>query len=151
MASVCLLVISVFQNVGFRHRSRTFQQTEEAHCCHTELPIHCRALQLTFIVLIWFADMLAVVSEILERGVSVNLYMFHGGTSFGFMNGAMDFGAYRPQVTSYGRFREQRMFRISDRCDSIPLASFSFFQMFSPQIMTLLCLRLEITPQNINS
>ncbi|KAI3354458.1 hypothetical protein L3Q82_018969, partial [Scortum barcoo] len=33
-------------------------------------------------------DMLAVVSEILERGVSINLYMFHGGTSFGFMNGA---------------------------------------------------------------
>ncbi|KAM6933925.1 beta-galactosidase-1-like protein 2 [Xenentodon cancila] len=46
-------------------------------------------------------DMLAVVSEILERGVSINLYMFHGGTNFGFMNGAMDFGTYRPQVTSY--------------------------------------------------
>ncbi|XP_035010612.1 beta-galactosidase-1-like protein 2 [Hippoglossus stenolepis] len=46
-------------------------------------------------------DMLAVVSEILERGVSINLYMFHGGTSFGFMNGAMDLGAYKPQVTSY--------------------------------------------------
>ncbi|XP_038123838.1 beta-galactosidase-1-like protein 2 [Cyprinodon tularosa] len=46
-------------------------------------------------------DMLGVVSEILERGVSVNLYMFHGGTNFGFMNGAMDFGAYKPQVTSY--------------------------------------------------
>lgn len=55
----------------------------------------------------WFAcfpltDMLAVVSEILERGVSINLYMFHGGTNFGFMNGAMDFGTYKPQVTSYG-------------------------------------------------
>lgn len=47
-------------------------------------------------------DMLAVVSEILDRGVSINLYMFHGGTSFGFMNGAMDFGAYKSQVTSYG-------------------------------------------------
>nr|XP_020456019.1 beta-galactosidase-1-like protein 2 isoform X2 [Monopterus albus] len=46
-------------------------------------------------------DMLAVVSEILERGISINLYMFHGGTSFGFMNGAMDFGTYKPQVTSY--------------------------------------------------
>ncbi|XP_076748475.1 beta-galactosidase-1-like protein 2 isoform X1 [Maylandia zebra] len=46
-------------------------------------------------------DMLAVVSEILDRGVSINLYMFHGGTSFGFMNGAMDFGAYKSQVTSY--------------------------------------------------
>ncbi|XP_037829977.1 beta-galactosidase-1-like protein 2 isoform X2 [Kryptolebias marmoratus] len=46
-------------------------------------------------------DMLAVVSEILERGVSINLYMFHGGTNFGFMNGAMNFGTYKPQVTSY--------------------------------------------------
>uniref|UniRef100_A0A3Q1JGZ8 Beta-galactosidase n=1 Tax=Anabas testudineus TaxID=64144 RepID=A0A3Q1JGZ8_ANATE len=46
-------------------------------------------------------DMLPVVSEILERGVSINLYMFHGGTSFGFMNGAMDFGTYKPLVTSY--------------------------------------------------
>uniref|UniRef100_A0AAX7US39 Beta-galactosidase n=1 Tax=Astatotilapia calliptera TaxID=8154 RepID=A0AAX7US39_ASTCA len=46
-------------------------------------------------------DMLAVVSEILDRGVSINLYMFHGGTSFGFMNGAMDFGTYKSQVTSY--------------------------------------------------
>ncbi|XP_074535156.1 beta-galactosidase-1-like protein 2 [Halichoeres trimaculatus] len=46
-------------------------------------------------------DMVAVVSEILERGVSINLYMFHGGTSFGFMNGAMDLGTYKPQVTSY--------------------------------------------------
>lgn len=48
-------------------------------------------------------DMLGVVSEILERGVSINLYMFHGGTNFGFMNGAMDLGTYKPQVTSYGR------------------------------------------------
>ncbi|XP_037533696.1 beta-galactosidase-1-like protein 2 [Nematolebias whitei] len=46
-------------------------------------------------------DMLAVVAEILERGVSINLYMFHGGTNFGFVNGAMDFGTYKPQVTSY--------------------------------------------------
>ncbi|CAL8360872.1 unnamed protein product [Merluccius merluccius] len=46
-------------------------------------------------------DMLAVVSEILERGVSINLYMFHGGTSFGFMNGAMDLGTYKSQVNSY--------------------------------------------------
>lgn len=53
-------------------------------------------------------DMLAVVSEILERGVSINLYMFHGGTNFGFMNGAMDFGTYRPQVTSYGTVRGQK-------------------------------------------
>lgn len=62
--------------------------------------------------------MLAVVSEILERGVSLNLYMFHGGTNFGFMNGAMDFGSYKPQVTSYGQLRLTRehrgIFHISD-------------------------------------
>uniref|UniRef100_A0A7N8X6U6 Beta-galactosidase n=1 Tax=Mastacembelus armatus TaxID=205130 RepID=A0A7N8X6U6_9TELE len=38
---------------------------------------------------------------LLIKRVSINLYMFHGGTSFGFMNGAMDFGTYKPQVTSY--------------------------------------------------
>jgi beta-galactosidase len=40
----------------------------------------------------------------LSRGYSVNMYMFHGGTSFGFMNGANGSpGAhdYLPQTTSY--------------------------------------------------
>ncbi|MDR3775067.1 MAG: beta-galactosidase [Terracidiphilus sp.] len=38
----------------------------------------------------------------LEQGFSVNLYMFHGGTSFGWMNGAnIDGGKYEPDVTSY--------------------------------------------------
>ncbi|XP_029629342.1 beta-galactosidase-1-like protein 2 [Salmo trutta] len=47
-------------------------------------------------------DMLAVVSQILEASVSINLYMFHGGTSFGFMNGAVaNLGTYKPQVSSY--------------------------------------------------
>jgi beta-galactosidase len=33
---------------------------------------------------------------------SVNLYMFHGGTTFGVMNGAnVDSGTYHPQTTSY--------------------------------------------------
>ncbi len=37
----------------------------------------------------------------LDRG-SVNLYMFHGGTTFGFMNGAnIDNGRYHPQTSSY--------------------------------------------------
>jgi len=39
---------------------------------------------------------------ILSEGYSINLYMFHGGTSFGFMNGAnWDHNAYEPDVTSY--------------------------------------------------
>ncbi|XP_048836279.1 beta-galactosidase-1-like protein 2 isoform X2 [Brienomyrus brachyistius] len=46
-------------------------------------------------------EMVAIVTEILKRGMSINLYMFHGGTSFGFMNGATDLGTYKPQVGSY--------------------------------------------------
>lgn len=39
---------------------------------------------------------------ILSQGYSINLYMFHGGTSFGFMNGAnWDHSTYEPDVTSY--------------------------------------------------
>jgi beta-galactosidase len=38
----------------------------------------------------------------LDHGHSVNLYMFHGGTTFGFMNGAnVDGGRYFPQTSSY--------------------------------------------------
>lgn len=38
----------------------------------------------------------------LDQGYSVNMYMFHGGTTFGFMNGAnIDRGVYHPQTTSY--------------------------------------------------
>lgn len=37
-----------------------------------------------------------------EQGHSLNLYMFHGGTTFGFMNGAnIDNGRYWPQTSSY--------------------------------------------------
>ncbi len=39
---------------------------------------------------------------ILSQGYSINLYMFQGGTSFGFMNGAnWDHKNYEPDVTSY--------------------------------------------------
>jgi len=38
---------------------------------------------------------------ILSQGYSINLYMFHGGTSFGFMNGANWEKVYEPDVTSY--------------------------------------------------
>lgn len=38
----------------------------------------------------------------LSQGYSINLYMFHGGTSFGFMSGAnWDHETYEPDVTSY--------------------------------------------------
>jgi beta-galactosidase len=39
----------------------------------------------------------------LDQGYSVSIYMFHGGTSFGWMNGANSDGkgSYEPDVTSY--------------------------------------------------
>lgn len=37
----------------------------------------------------------------LERGANVNFYMFHGGTNFGFMNGANFTDKYMPTITSY--------------------------------------------------
>ena len=37
----------------------------------------------------------------LGRGVSISMYMFHGGTNFWYMNGANTAGGYRPQPTSY--------------------------------------------------
>ncbi|MGC2620594.1 MAG: beta-galactosidase family protein, partial [Acidobacteriaceae bacterium] len=39
---------------------------------------------------------------ILSQGYSISIYMFHGGTSFGWMNGANSSGKdYQPDVTSY--------------------------------------------------
>lgn len=48
--------------------------------------------------------MTAVVTEILKMDMSINLYMFHGGTNFGFMNGAsaVDLPAPKAMITSYG-------------------------------------------------
>ncbi|GAA1986826.1 glycoside hydrolase family 35 protein [Kitasatospora viridis] len=41
------------------------------------------------------------LDDLLATGASVNLYMVHGGTNFGFTNGANDKHTYRPTVTSY--------------------------------------------------
>ncbi|XP_038549361.1 beta-galactosidase-1-like protein 2 isoform X3 [Micropterus salmoides] len=48
-------------------------------------------------------DMMPVVTEILKLDMSINLYMFHGGTNFGFMSGAFAVGKPAPKsmVTSY--------------------------------------------------
>ena len=44
----------------------------------------------------------ATLDQMLAAGASVNFYMFHGGTNFGFMNGAnTENGEYQPDVTSY--------------------------------------------------
>src|ERR1700743_3502257 len=51
------------------------------------------------------ADAKVVSDELawmLQQGYSVTFYMFHGGTSFGWMNGAnWDDDSYQPDVTSY--------------------------------------------------
>ena len=39
--------------------------------------------------------------DMLASGASLNFYMFHGGTNFGFMNGANHGGKYEPTITSY--------------------------------------------------
>lgn len=44
------------------------------------------------------------MSAITNAGSSINLYMFHGGTNFGFINGAMHFNDYKSDVTSYGKY-----------------------------------------------
>lgn len=46
-------------------------------------------------------DAAATLDEILSAGGSVNFYMFHGGTNFGFMAGANQDERYCPTVTSY--------------------------------------------------
>lgn len=49
-------------------------------------------------------DAAQALDEVLAAGASVNVFMFHGGTSFGFMNGAntdLETGAYQPTVGSY--------------------------------------------------
>ncbi len=44
------------------------------------------------------------LDSVLAAGLSINMYMFHGGTTRGFMNGANlnDNSPYEPQVNSYG-------------------------------------------------
>lgn len=46
-------------------------------------------------------DVAADTRELLESGASINYYMLHGGTNFGFTNGANYEAGYEPTVTSY--------------------------------------------------
>jgi beta-galactosidase len=43
------------------------------------------------------------LDAVLKAGISINMYMFHGGTTRGFMNGAnfKDTSPYEPQISSY--------------------------------------------------
>ena len=46
-------------------------------------------------------QILNCVKEFIELGASFNFYMFHGGTNFGFTNGANYTDTYMPTITSY--------------------------------------------------
>lgn len=47
-------------------------------------------------------DITAATRELLDTGASLNYYLFHGGTNFGFLNGANHPNAdYQPTTTSY--------------------------------------------------
>lgn len=46
-------------------------------------------------------DVASTLEQMLQRNASVNFYMFHGGTNFGFYNGANHGEKYEPTVTSY--------------------------------------------------
>lgn len=46
-------------------------------------------------------DVAEVLEQMLKQGASLNFYMFHGGTNFGFYNGANYLGKYESTVTSY--------------------------------------------------
>lgn len=49
------------------------------------------------------ARYMAELDSMLGAGISINMYMFHGGTTRGFMNGAncYDTSYYQPQISSY--------------------------------------------------
>ncbi|MEK5389915.1 beta-galactosidase family protein [Margalitia sp. FSL K6-0131] len=46
-------------------------------------------------------DVAKTLDEMLQRNASVNFYVFHGGTNFGFYNGANHGEKYEPTITSY--------------------------------------------------
>lgn len=46
-------------------------------------------------------DVANALDELLAAGDSVNIYMAHGGTNFGFMNGANCHNIYEPTISSY--------------------------------------------------
>lgn len=49
-------------------------------------------------------EVLKTLSAIINAGSSANLSMFHGGTNFGFIGGAVHFQDYKSDVTSYGKY-----------------------------------------------
>lgn len=53
-----------------------------------------------------FLEYIEKLKDVLEFPASVNLYVFHGGSTFGFLNGANNDDtkdSYHPDVSSYGK------------------------------------------------
>ena len=46
-------------------------------------------------------ELAGLFKDMIDAGASLNFYMFHGGTNFGFMNGANCYDSYEPTITSY--------------------------------------------------
>lgn len=46
-------------------------------------------------------ELAGLFKDMVDSGASLNFYMFHGGTNFGFMNGANYYEKFEPTVTSY--------------------------------------------------
>ncbi|MCQ2463485.1 MAG: beta-galactosidase [Clostridia bacterium] len=46
-------------------------------------------------------ELAGLFRDMIDAGASLNFYMFHGGTNFGFMNGANYYDVYEPTITSY--------------------------------------------------
>lgn len=46
-------------------------------------------------------EIAGLFKDMIDANASLNFYMFHGGTNFGFMNGANYYDSYEPTITSY--------------------------------------------------
>ncbi len=79
-------------------------------------------LKICFHITLFISEFERNLMEILSFNASVSFYMFHGGTNFGFMNGANageeDLGNYLPDITSYGKrvLKKSVLFQIKLIC-----------------------------------
>ena len=82
-----------------------------------------------------------ILTNIFNYNASVNFYMFHGGTNFGFMNGANHienyaknreamFPYYAPDVTSYGK-QKKTGYNVLKKC----LKYLSFFWLYCAWVL----------------
>ena len=96
----------VFKTLNFGSRSKTSFPKLEAY--QKDMPYMCTEFWDG-----WFdhwtenhhvrpsAQVISEIKNMLSMDASFNMYMFHGGTNFGFTAGANHFDQYQPTVTSY--------------------------------------------------